>query len=218
MGEPSSLKELRVKELTTLKERVARRVRIKPLAKRVRRVAGIDIMLTPQASKVHVCVCLMSFPKLEELEDAVATDEMDMVLYRNLGNLVLVPLVLSVLKMLKQKVDVIAVRETSLAEEIPLSSYIGVISGRPSFGVSERAGNLKRVAKWNGVQRAGLLKIRGHRTAIGVVAGHLMTLKDASTLARACARETRIPEPVRNAGTRIRAWEREWRRVNLKRR
>jgi ppGpp synthetase/RelA/SpoT-type nucleotidyltranferase len=146
MAEPSSLRELRVKELTTLKERVAKRIRIKPSTKRVRRIAGVDIMLTPQASKVHICACLVSFPKLEVLEEAIATDELDMLLYRHLGPLVFVPLVLSVLKMLKRKVDVIAVREPALGEEIPLASSI------------------------------------------------------------------------RNAGVRVRAWEREWRRVNLERR
>jgi hypothetical protein len=37
-------------------------------------------------------------------------------------------------------------------------------------------------------------------------------------LTRASAKETRLPEPIRNAGVRVRAWEREWRRVNLERR
>jgi len=218
MAEPSSLRELRIKELTTLKGRVAKRIKIKPSTKRVRRIAGIDIMLTPQASKVHICACLVSFPKLEVLEEAIATDELDMLLYRHLGPLVFVPLVLSVLKMLKRKVDVIAVREPALGEEIPLSAYIGVISGRPAFGVSERVGGVRKIAKWEGVSRAGLLKLRGAKTGVSVVAGHLLSLKDASILTRACAKETRLPEPIRNAGVRVRAWEREWRRVNLERR
>jgi deoxyinosine 3'endonuclease (endonuclease V) len=218
MAEPNSLRELRTKELTTLRDRVAKRIKIKPSGKRVRRIAGVDIMLTPQASKVHICACLLSFPKLEVLEEAIATDELDMVLYRQLGPLVFVPLVLSVLKMLKRKVDVIAVREPMLGEEIPLASYIGVISGRPAFGVSERVGGLRKMAKLDGVRRAGLLKLRGSKTGVSVVAGHLLSLKDASVLARACAKETRIPEPIRNAGVRVRSWEREWRRVNLERR
>lgn len=218
MADAGSLRELRARELTVLKERVAKRTKIKPLAKRVRRIAGLDIMLTPRASKMHVCACLMSFPKLDILEEAIATDEMDMRAFKELGLVALVPLALSVLKMLKHNCDVVAVREPSLGEAIPLASYVGVISGKPAFGVSERPASLVKLAKWEGVRRAGTVKIRGHRTAVSVIAGHNIGLKDAVAITRACAREARLPEPVRNAGTRVRAWEREWKKVNMGRR
>jgi deoxyinosine 3'endonuclease (endonuclease V) len=218
MVDAGSLKELRAKELTTLKERVAKRIKIKPLAKRVRRIAGVDAVLTRRASKVHVCACLMSFPKLDVLEEAIATDEMDMRALKELGTVALVPLVLSVLKMLKRNFDVVAVRELSLGEVIPLASYVGVISGKPAFGVSERASSLTGLARWEGQRRAGAVKIRGHRTAVSVIAGHNVSFKDAVAITKVAAIETRIPEPIRNAGTRVRAWEREWKRVNLARR
>lgn len=218
MTDAGTLKELRARELTVLKEHVASRVRIKPLTKRVRRIAGLDIVLTPRASKIHVCACLMSFPNLDILEEAIATDEMDMRVLKELGIVAVVPLALSVLKMLKRNFDVVAVRELSLGEAIPLASYVGVISGKPSYGVSERASNLAKLARWEGIRRAGAVKIRGHRTAVRVIAGHNIGLKDAAAITKACARETRMPEPIRNAGTRVRAWEREWKKVNLPRR
>ena len=211
----SLLKELRTKELTILRERVTKRIKIRPLAKSVRRMVGVDVMVTAQASKVHVCASLMSVPKMEILEEAIATDELDMLLYRDLGNLVFVPLILSVLKMLKRKIDVIAVREPSVGADLPLASYIGVISGRPTFGVTERLGGLAKLALWEGERRAGSIKIRGHRAGLGIVAGHLLTLKDASTLARSTTKDSRFPEAVSNARSRVRAWEREWKKTNL---
>jgi deoxyinosine 3'endonuclease (endonuclease V) len=218
MQERNVLRELRAKELATLRERVAKRIRLKPLTKRVRRVAGVDLVLTPHATKVHVCACLMSLGKMEVLEEAIATDEIEITVYRDLGNIVIVPLVLSVLKMLKRNIDVIAVRECGPADTIPLAAYLGVISGKPAFGVSERASSLKKFGPWEGERRVTSVKLRGHKTPLGVVAGHHMNLKDAADLARACAKGTRIPEPVRNAGSRVRAWEREWRKANPKRR
>ena len=215
MAEVAALKDLRAKELITLKERVERRVKFKAAPKRIRRIAGIDLVLTPQAAKVHVCVCLMSFPKLTVLEEAIATDEMDDAVQTELGNVSLVPLILSVLKMLKAKNDLIMIREPSLREDLTLASYVGVIAGRPSIGVSDRSSNLKTISMWQGVKRAGSVKIRGHKTRVGVIAGHLVTFKDASTLVKACAKETRMPEPIRGAAARVHAWEREWRRVNL---
>lgn len=209
--------ELRLRELATLRERVARRLKLKPLTKRVRRIAGVDVIITRRASKVHVCACLMSCPRLEVIEEVIATDELDLLVYRDLGNVALVPLILSVLKMLKHNVDAVVVREPSLGEPIPLASYVGVIAGKPAFGVSERASSLARIAKLEGQRRAGPVKIRGHRTALSVIAGHHMTLKDAADLARTCAKGTRIPEPLRNAGVRVRAWEREWRKANIPR-
>jgi deoxyinosine 3'endonuclease (endonuclease V) len=140
---------------------------------------------------------------------------MEQALHDELGNVVYVPLILSVLKMLKQKCDAIMVKELPLGNDLPLSGYIGVIAGRPTIGISPGGGGLKKIAKWEGKRRAGAVKIRGNRTPLGVVAGHMVTFKDASALAKKCVAGTRIPEPVRNSGMRVRAWEREWRRLNL---
>lgn len=215
MAEGKALRELRKKELITLRERVETRIKIKPAPKRVRRVAGIDLVLTPRARKVHVCASLLSFPKLQVLEEAIATDELDTAVKTELGTVAFVPLILSVLKMLKQQCDVIMVRELSVREDIPLAGYIGVISGRPTLGISDKSSTMKAVATLDGVKRAGPVKIRGHKTPLGVVAGHLVTFTDAWKLVKACITDSRIPEPIRNSGARVRAWEREWRRLNL---
>jgi deoxyinosine 3'endonuclease (endonuclease V) len=217
MVEPSALIRLRIKELTTLKERVERKIRLKKAPKRIRRIAGIDIVLTPEAHKVHVCACLTSVANLEAVEEATATDELDDTLMKSLGNLSLVPLILSVLKMLKNTPDLIMIRELSARDEIPLASYVGVISGKPSIGLSEKSPVLKTMAKWEGIKRAGPVKLRGHKTRLGVIAGHLVTFRDAASLVKATVTDSRVPEPVREAGLRVRAWEREWRRVNLSR-
>ena len=215
MADTGSLRELRARELTTLRERVARRIRLKPLSKRVRRIVGVDVALTPAAPKVHVCACLMSLPKLEVLEEAIATDEFDPAAYKQLGAVVVVPLMLSVLKMLKRNFDVIVVKEPSRPEHIPTASFVGVISGKPCFGVIERATSLAKVAKWDGELRAGTVKLRGHKMPLGVIAGHNLDLRDAKALAKSSAKESRLPDPIYNAGTRVRAWEKEWKRVNL---
>jgi deoxyribonuclease V len=215
MAEIDALKELKRKELRTLKERVESRVKIKPAPKRIRRIAGLDIVFTEEAGKIHVCASLLSYPKLQVLEEAIATDDVDPALEQDLGNMVYVPLILSVLKMLKQKCDAIMVKELPLGSGLPLAGYVGVIAGRPTVGISPRGSGLKKIAKWEGKRRAGPVKIRGHRTPLGVVAGHMVTFKDASSLAKGCVTESRIPEPIRNAGMRVRAWEREWRRLNI---
>jgi len=217
MAESNTLKELRKKELITLKERVETKIRIKPPPKRIRRVVGVDLVLTPQARKVHVCASLLSYPKLKVLEEAIATDELDTAVQTELGTVAFVPLILSVLKMLKQKYDMIMVRELSAKEDIPLAAYVGVISGSPTLGISDKSSTMKAVASLDGVKRAGPVKIRGHKTPLGVVAGHLTTFTDSWKMVKACITDSRIPEPIRNSGTRVRAWEREWRRLNLKR-
>jgi deoxyinosine 3'endonuclease (endonuclease V) len=216
MAEVNALRELRKKELLTLKARVESRLRLKPAPRRIRRIAGVDLVLTPQAKKVHVCASLLSYPKLKVLEEAIATDEMDTAVRTELGTVAFVPLILSVLKMLKQQCDLIMVRELSVKEDIPLAGYIGVISGRPTLGISDKSSTMKAMAKLDGVKRAGPVKIRGHKTPLGVVAGHLVTFTDAWKLVKGCITDSRIPEPIRNSGARVRAWEREWRRLNLK--
>jgi deoxyinosine 3'endonuclease (endonuclease V) len=215
MADAGAIRELKKQELLTLRERVRPRVRLRPAPKRIRRIVGIDIELTPEAARIHVGACLMSFPKFEVLEEAIATDELDDALYEELGNVVFVPLTLSLLKMLKHKLDLIILRELTVKEDLPLASMIGVIVGKPSIGVSEGASRLRKLAKLDGSRRAGPVKARGRKTPLGVIAGHLVTFKDASSLVKACVKESRMPEPLRNAGLRVRAWEREWRRMNV---
>jgi deoxyribonuclease V len=215
MAEINPLKELKKQELLTLKERVEPRVKLKPAPKRIRRIAGVDVAFTEAACKIHTCAALLSYPKLQVLEEAIATDDIDIELYEHLGNIVYVPLILSVLKMLKQKCDMIMIRELPFGASLPLAGYIGVIAGRPTIGISPKGGGIKRFAKLDGERRAGVVKMRGHRTPTGVIAGHMVTFKDASRLVKACMMESRLPEPVREAGNRVRAWEREWRRLNM---
>jgi deoxyribonuclease V len=215
MAEINALRELKKKELLTLRERVERRIKLKPAPRRIKRIAGVDVVFTEEANKIHVCASLVSYPKLQVLEEAIATDEIDVSLHKDLGNIVYVPLILSVLKMLKQKCDAIMIRELPFGTSLPLAGYVGVIAGRPTIGISPGGGGVKKYAKWNGERRAGAVRIRGHRTPMGVIAGHMVTFKDASMLVKACITESRIPEPVRDAGNRVRAWEREWRRLNI---
>ena len=111
MAEANALRELRKKELMTLRERVEARIKLKSAPKRIRRIAGVDLVLTPQAGKVHVCASLLSYPKLNVLEEAIATDELDTAVRTELGTVAFVPLILSVFKMLKQKCDLILIRE-----------------------------------------------------------------------------------------------------------
>jgi len=207
--------ELRSEELQKLKERVSGRVRKKSGPKTVRRIAGVDIVFTSGAGRVHACASMLSFPKLRVLEEAIATDELSGDAVKKLGNVAYVPLIQGVLKMLKRKADVVIIREPSLKEDIPLSSYVGVVSGRPSFGISLRGGTPKKLVKWDNAKRSGAVKIRGHKIPLTVIAGHLTTFVDASRITRACCTESRIPEPLRDAGSRVRAWERAWRKFNI---
>jgi deoxyribonuclease V len=215
MAEVNVLTELKKRELLILRERVQRRIKPKGSPKRIKRIAGVDIVFTEEAGKIHVCASLCSYPRMVVLEEAIATDDIDRSLTEDLGNIAHVPLILSVLKMLKAKYDIIMIKELPFRGESPLSSYLGVIAGHPAIGISPRGGGLKRFARWEGARRAGAVKIRGHKTPLGVVAGHLIAFKEAAGLVKACCTDSRIPEPVRDAGNRVRAWEREWRRLNL---
>ena len=83
------------------------------------------------------------------------------------------------------------------------------------MGINPRGTTPRKLAKWENLKRSGPVKIRGHATPITVIAGHLTTFNDASRIARACCTEARIPEPLRDAGSRVRAWERAWSRFNI---
>ncbi len=218
MVEIEALRKLRLTEFSQLRERVLKRLKFKPAPKRMRRVVGVDVVTTLQAGKAHAAACLVSFPKMQVLEEAIATDEIDRVLYADVGNPIFVPLIMNVLKMLKRNPDVILVKELSLRDEIPLAAYVGVIAGKPTIGVSERGSGFKGRKGHDGIKISGPVKIAGHRTPIAVVAGNLVTFKDAQNIVKALAKDARLPAPLRGAGMRVRAWEREWCRLNVRER
>lgn len=218
MVETEALRKLRLTEFNLLRERVVKRIKFKPAPKRIRRIAGVDIVTTLEAGKAHAAACLISFPRMQILEEAIATDEIDRVLYADVGNPIFIPLIMNVLKTLKRNPDLILVKELSLRDEIPLAAYVGVIAGKPTIGVNERGSGYKGRKGPDRIKISGSVKIRGHRTPIAVVAGNLVTFKDAQSIVKALAKDVRLPAPIRGAGMRVRAWEREWRRLNIGRR
>lgn len=215
MFEEHALGKLREQELSKLRERVERRVRIKPLSKRVRKIAGLAFVIDHEVERVHGAVTLMSLQKMKVLEEATATEEFDVALNQAIGNCSLVPFALSLLKMLKGNPDLVMVREVTLKDKLPLCCCVGVIAGKPSLGIADRGWRFA-LDRRDGIKIAGSVRLKGKKAPIGVIAGHLIGLKDAQTIVKQLTLEAGLPEPIRNATIRLKAWLDEWRRLNIK--
>lgn len=214
MFEEQALGKLREEELRKLRERVEKKIKIKPLSKSVGKIAGLAFVIDRRVERVHGAVSLMSLQKMKVLEEATATEEFDASLNQAVGNCSLVPFALSLLKMLKRNPDLILVKEVTLKDRLPLSSCVGVIAGKPSVGIADRGWRFA-LEKRDGIRIAGSVRLKGRKGPIGVIAGHLVALKDAQTIVRKTTVEAGQPEPIRNSMVRLKAWLDEWRRLNV---
>ncbi len=217
MFEEGALGKLREEEFVKLRERVEKKVRIKPLSKRIGKVAGLVFVIDRDIQRVHGAISLISLSKMKILEEATATEEFDAKLNKVVGNCSLVPFALSLLKMLKRNPDLVLIKEITLKDKLPLCACVGVIAGKPSVGISDRGWRFA-MGKRDGVKIAGSLKIKGRKAPVGVIAGHLVGLKDAEAIVKKATIEAGMPEPIRSATSRLKAWLDEWRRLNVKNR
>lgn len=215
MFEEQALGKLREEELRKLRERVEKRIKIRPLSKRIGKIAGLAFVIDHEVERVHGAVTLMSLRKMKILEEATATEEFDARLNQAVGNCSLVPFALSLLKMLKRNPDLILVKEVTLKDKLPLSSCVGVIAGKPSIGIADRGWRFA-LEKRDGIRIAGSMRLKGRKAPIGVIAGHMVGLKDAQAIVRQATLEAGLPEPIGNAMVRLKAWLDEWRRLNVK--
>ncbi|MGQ9809940.1 MAG: endonuclease V [bacterium] len=214
MLEEQSLRKLKEMELRRLKERVEKRIKIKPLSKSIRKIAGLVFVIDKDSERVHGAISLISLQKMKILEEATATEEFDAKLDQAVGNCSLVPFALSLIKMLERNPDLILIKEINLKDRIPLSAFVGVIAGKPSIGIAERGWRFAGERR-EGMKIAGPLRVRGRKAPIGVVAGHHVRLKDAQTIVRKTTIQAGMPEPLRGAMRRLKAWLGEWQRVNI---
>ena len=202
------------REAVELQKQLRERVRIAPLKRKVRTVAGADISFNKFSPVVWAGIVVMSLPDLEVVEEVGVVSEAKFPYISGLLSFREAPSVLECWEKLKTEPDAVMFDGQGIAHprRIGIASHVGLLLNRPTFGCAksvlvgryeepgeERGSRSPLVDPKNGETVGAALRTKTRTHPIYVSPGHLIDLEGAIDLTLACDGGYRQPEPTRRA-------------------
>lgn len=209
------------REAVELQKSLRERVRLVPLAKKIRTIAGTDISFNKFEPTVYAGIVVLSLPKLEVVEEVGVVSETKFPYVPGLLSFRETPSVLEAWAKLKTEPDAVMFDGQGIAHprRVGIASHVGLLIDRPTLGCaksvlvgkyeepdSERGSWTELVDKGEVVGAAVRTKTNVH--PIYVSPGHLIDLQGAIELTLACNGGYRQPEPTRRAHLLVNALRR----------
>ncbi len=205
-----------------LQRQLAARVKLAPLRRPVRFVAGLDAAFSKDDKLCFGAVVLWDITEQRVIEQQTACGPLTFPYVPGLLSFREVPTLLRALRKLRHKPDVLMCDGQGLAHprRFGLACHLGVLCNLPAIGCakSKLVGTHAEPGKSRG-SRASLLdgtEVIGSvlRTQTGVKPvyvsiGHKIDLVEAERIVLACAIRYRLPEPIRLADQLVAAFKRQ---------
>jgi deoxyribonuclease V len=186
------------------------KVKIVPIAKRPRFIAGVDAAFFEDT--VIGAACIYKYPELVFLEDAHAIKKTDFPYIPGFLSFREGPAVLKAINSLKIKPDIVLFDGQGIAHPrgLGIASHIGVLLNIPSIGCAKSRligdygePGLKKGSrsplKYHGRTVGSVLRTRDNTRPLFISPGHMVDLKEAVEIVLRCTSGYRIPEPLRRA-------------------
>lgn len=199
-----------VQEAKKIQERLVRKVRLVPLRKRVRTVAGVDAAFF--GKKTVAAVALFDFETLAPVEEVHAAVETTFPYIPGYLSFREGPAIIAALKKLSSPPDLLIVDGQGIAHprRMGIASFLGVLLDTPSIGCakSRLVGEYEEPALGKGawtplVDRnetvGAVLRTRDRVRPVFVSPGHLVTIPESVEIILRCCTRYRLPEPQRAA-------------------
>jgi len=199
-------------EALTIQAGLRRRLRLTPLRRAPRLVAGADVAYSRPTHRMYAAVVVLELPSLRVVETAESVSVARFPYIPGLFSFREIPPLLRAFKRLRRVPDVVIFDGQGLAHprRLGLACHAGVLLGTPSVGCakSRLVGEHGRVGAKVG-DRADLvhegdvvgvaLRTRPGARPVYVSPGHRVDVASAVRVALATTRGFRLPEPVRLA-------------------
>ena len=195
-----------------IQRRLAPRVIVQRLRRRVRRVVGVDLAFLDDGKRCVAGAVLWDVDQGRVVEEQTAVQPVRFPYVPGLLSFREAPAVLAVLRKLRGEPDVIMLDGQGLAHprRFGLACHVGLLSDRPAIGCAKsrlvgthrepKSERGSRTALVDRHERIGaVLRTRDRINPIYVSVGHRMDLPGAIDLALACGDGYRIPAPTRLA-------------------
>jgi deoxyribonuclease V len=202
---PQSTAEAKHIQLT-----LRRKVKIVPLKKKPRSVAGVDAAFS--GNVIIAAACLFTYPELIPVEDTYAVGKVPFPYVPGLLSFREGPAIMEAVNNLSKRPDLIIFDGQGIAHPagMGIAAHIGVLLDIPSIGCAKsrlvgdytEPGNKKgQMAdlKYHGKFIGSVLRSRNNVKPIFISPGHLIDVKDAVEAVIECLGTYRIPEPIRRA-------------------
>ena len=200
------------REAVELQQRLRERVRITPLDKPIKTMAGADISFNKFDPTVYAGLVVLSLPSLEVIEEVGIVSQTRFPYVPGLLSFRESPSVLEAWSKLKTEPDAVMFDGQGIAHprRVGIASHVGLLIGRPTLGCAKSVlvGNYEEPelerGHWTQLIDKGEVVGAAVRTKtkvkpIFVSPGHLIDLEGAIRLTLECDGSYRQPEPTRRA-------------------
>lgn len=199
-------------EAVALQEKLRHQVRLAPLPRPPRLVAGADAITDRTDRKIFGAIAVYSYPDLELVEEATAAGECPFPYRPGLLSFREVPILAAAFRRLQNRPEVILVDGQGLAHPrgLGLASHLGLVLEVPTIGAAKsrlvgegeepgtEAGSFSPLI-YQGKMVGLLLRTQTGVKPLYLSPGHLITLEESREITLGCVTKYRVPQPLRQA-------------------
>lgn len=200
------------REAVELQKQLRADVRVTPLARSIKTIAGADISFNKFSKTVYAGLVVLALPTLEVIEEVCVVSETAFPYVPGLLSFREAPSVLEAWAKLKTEPDAVMFDGHGVAHprRIGIASHVGLIIERPTLGCAksvlvgkyeepekERGAWTEMIDKGDVIGAA--LRTKTNVQPVFVSSGHLIDLAGAINLTLQCDGGYRQPEPTRRA-------------------
>jgi deoxyribonuclease V len=199
-------------EALALQEEMRHRVKLVPLAKPVRLVAGVDAICDREDKRIFGAAALYRYPELLLVAESGVTGECPFPYRTGLLSFREVPILAAALAQLQTRPDVLLVDGQGIAHPrgLGLAAHLGLVMDMPTIGVAKSrlvgegnepdlAAGSFNVLIWKGKPVGLILRTQKGKKPLYVSPGHRITLPECLKITLGCVIQYRLPLPVRRA-------------------
>jgi len=189
---------------------LAQKVKIIPLSKKIKLIAGVDAAFSED--EVFAVACLYKFPELILIEEACAKAEASFPYIPTFLSFREGPAIIKAIQKLKNKPDLILLDGQGIAHPkgLGIASHLGVLFDLPTIGCakSKLVGKFKEPGRKKGSWSplfyrekivGAVLRTKDSVRPLFVSPGHRINLEKSLEIVLACVQKFRIPAPLRQA-------------------
>ncbi|QJD98468.1 deoxyribonuclease V [Mucilaginibacter robiniae] len=210
--EPAQYEQLTAEQAITYQQELRHQIKLEPLNKPVRIIAGSDISFNKYSEVVYAGIVLLKYPEMEIIGHATAISRTTFPYISGLLAFREVPALLEAWNKLEIKPDVLVLDGQGIAHRrrMGIASHFGVITNTPTIGSAKSRlfGRYEEPANEPGSQSPmydrdeviGIaLRSKKNCNPIFISPGHKVTLEQSVEVIKNCLKSYRIPEPTRQA-------------------
>ncbi len=199
-------------EAVALQEELRHQVRLVPLERPPRLVAGVDAICNRADTRIFGAVAVYRYPELELVEEAGVAGEFPFPYRTGLLSFREVPILAAALAQLKARPDVVLVDGQGIAHPrgLGLATHLGLVADIPTIGVAKSRlvgeGQTPELAagSYNSLIFKGkvvglILRTQTGKNPLYLSPGHRITLPECLEITLRCVSTYRLPLPVRQA-------------------